>query len=162
MDGAKASDDSWPAFRKSFVHTSPLLFDFDEDGILDILIATYNGEVLVIKDTVRALNNDVGVSTAPCQEHAAGNPMLYMLSVTVLIQGEVLAEKLVVPRLRVRKDWYKGLDPDPIDHSHPDVGIRPDAQDGSTGLSPHAMPLPGLAQHSRVPSGSMQLSCMTY
>ncbi|CAL8462321.1 g1854 [Coccomyxa elongata] len=97
MDGAKASDDSWPAFHESFVHTSPLLFDFDEDGILDILIATYNGEVLVIKDT-----------------------------------GEVLAEKLVVPRLRVRKDWYKGLDPDPIDHSHPDVGIRPDAQDGST------------------------------
>ncbi len=45
----------------------------------------------------------------------------------------MLAEKLVVPRLRVRKDWYKGLDDDPTDHSHPDVGIRPDAQDGSTG-----------------------------
>jgi hypothetical protein len=46
----------------------------------------------------------------------------------------VLAEKLVVPRLRVRKDWYKGLDDDPIDHTHPDVGFRPDAQDGSSGL----------------------------
>ncbi|EIE24136.1 integrin alpha N-terminal domain-containing protein [Coccomyxa subellipsoidea C-169] len=97
VDGAKASDDSWPAFHKSFVHASPVLFDFDEDGVLDILIATYNGEILVVKDT-----------------------------------GEVLAEKLVVPRLRVRKDWYKGLDDDPTDHSHPDVGIRPDAQDGST------------------------------
>lgn len=46
----------------------------------------------------------------------------------------MFAEKLVVPRLRVRKDWYKGLDDDPIDHTHPDVGIRPDAQDGSSGL----------------------------
>lgn len=40
----------------------------------------------------------------------------------------------MVPRLRVRKDWYKGLDDDPIDHTHPDIGLRPDAQDGSTGL----------------------------
>ena len=59
MDGAKASDDLWPAFHKSFVHTSPLLFDFDEDGILDILVATYNGEVLVIKDTVRVLQQSM-------------------------------------------------------------------------------------------------------
>ncbi len=52
VDGAKASDDSWPAFHKSFVHASPVLFDFDENGVLDILIATYNGEILVVKDTV--------------------------------------------------------------------------------------------------------------
>lgn len=54
VDGAKASDDSWPAFHKSFVHTSPVLFDFNEDGVLEILIATYNGEILVVKDTVGA------------------------------------------------------------------------------------------------------------
>jgi hypothetical protein len=54
VDGAKASDDSWPAFHKSFVHTSPVLFDFNEDGVLKFLIATYNGEILVVKDTVGA------------------------------------------------------------------------------------------------------------
>lgn len=27
-----------------------------------------------------------------------------------------------MPRLRVRKNWYVGLNPDPVDHSHPDVG----------------------------------------
>ena len=74
------------------------------------------------------------VSSCTMPEPAADQPISHMLRVTVLKQGEVLAEKLVVPRLTVRKDWYKGLDPDPIDHSHPDVGIRPDAQDGSTGL----------------------------
>lgn len=28
----------------------------------------------------------------------------------------------MVPRLKVHKDWYVGLDPDPVDHSKPDVG----------------------------------------
>lgn len=35
----------------------------------------------------------------------------------------------MVPRLRVRKDWYQGLQADPIDHSHLDVGQAPDAQE---------------------------------
>ena len=52
-DGAKAAHDSWPAFHKSTVHASPLLHDWDFDGILDILVATYDGEIRVFKDTVR-------------------------------------------------------------------------------------------------------------
>lgn len=32
-----------------------------------------------------------------------------------------MSDKLLVPRRRVRKDWYAGLDPDPVDRSHPDV-----------------------------------------
>ena len=30
-------------------------------------------------------------------------------------------DKLEVPRRKVRKDWYVGLNPDPVDRSHPDV-----------------------------------------
>lgn len=40
----------------------------------------------------------------------------------LLLQGEQLMERLYIPRLRVKKHWYVGLNPDPIDHSHPDVG----------------------------------------
>lgn len=36
--------------------------------------------------------------------------------------------KLVVPRLQVHKDWYKGLAEDFIDHDHPDVGGHVDAE----------------------------------
>lgn len=32
-----------------------------------------------------------------------------------------MTDKLVVPRRKVRKDWYGGLDPDPVDRRHPDV-----------------------------------------
>ncbi len=46
-------------------------------------------------------------------------------------QGELMTEKLVVPRLRVRRDWHKGLQPDPINRAAGAVGARADAQDGS-------------------------------
>lgn len=51
----------------------------------------------------------------------------------ISVQGEILPEKLIVPRLRIRKDWYQNLAPDPTDHSHPDLGTNPDAQDGTRG-----------------------------
>jgi len=46
------------------------------------------------------------------------------------MQGEALslAHSFFVPPLKVRKDWYEGLNPDPTDHSHPDVGNIADAQ----------------------------------
>ena len=44
------------------------------------------------------------------------------------MQGEQLNERLAVPRLRVRKDWYLGLSEDPISHDHPDAGDKQDAE----------------------------------
>ena len=46
------------------------------------------------------------------------------------LQGERLSSHMQVPRLKVRRDWFKGLKADPIDHSHPDVGNQPDAETG--------------------------------
>lgn len=51
-NGAKARGDSWPAFHRSTVHTSPLTYDFDFDNVQDILLATFDGEILFFKDTV--------------------------------------------------------------------------------------------------------------
>lgn len=52
-DGAKGE---WEAFHQSTVHTSPLLYDVDFDGVQDIVVTTYDGEVLFYKDTVRKPN----------------------------------------------------------------------------------------------------------
>lgn len=49
-DGARATD--WEGQHQSALHTSPLLFDVDYDGIQDILIATYDGDIMAFKDTV--------------------------------------------------------------------------------------------------------------
>lgn len=51
-NGAKARGDSWPAFHRSTVHTSPLTYDIDFDNVQDILVSTYDGEILFFKDTV--------------------------------------------------------------------------------------------------------------
>ena len=39
-DGAKAL--GWPGFHRSTVHSSPLLFDIDMDGIRDVVVTTYD------------------------------------------------------------------------------------------------------------------------
>ena len=54
-NGAKARGDSWPAFHRSTVHTSPLTYDFDFDNVQDILLATFDGDILFFKDTVSIL-----------------------------------------------------------------------------------------------------------
>lgn len=32
-----------------------------------------------------------------------------------------MVDKLVVPRRKVKKNWFGGLHPDPVDRTHPDV-----------------------------------------
>ena len=32
-----------------------------------------------------------------------------------------MADKIEIPRRKVNKNWYVGLDSDPVDRSHPDV-----------------------------------------
>lgn len=50
-DGASAID--WPAYTNGHVHGSPFMFDIDRDGILDIGVGTYEGDIIWFKDTVR-------------------------------------------------------------------------------------------------------------
>lgn len=33
-----------------------------------------------------------------------------------------MPQTLYIPKLRVKKDWHVGVNPDPTDHRHPDVG----------------------------------------
>lgn len=39
----------WPVFHGSIVHASPLLYDIDKDGVREIALATYNGEILFFR-----------------------------------------------------------------------------------------------------------------
>lgn len=54
-DGAKAL--GWPGFHRSHVHTSPLLYDIDADGIRDVLVTTFDGEVVFFKDNVSSTSS---------------------------------------------------------------------------------------------------------
>lgn len=57
-DGGKLP--GFEAYFKSTVHASPLMYDIDFDGIQDILVATYDGEILFFKDTVSCLRDSWG------------------------------------------------------------------------------------------------------
>lgn len=45
----------------------------------------------------------------------------YTCRIVFRVSGYMMADKLEIPRRKVRKDWYVGLDSDPVDRSHPDV-----------------------------------------
>ena len=97
LEGRTGAEDTiFEAQHRSTLHASPLLYDIDFDGVLDIVVATYDGDIQFFKDT-----------------------------------GAEASYRLFIPRLRVKRDWYAGLNPDPNDHSHPDVGA--DADDSGIG-----------------------------
>eukprot|EP00798_Chlamydomonas_sp_ICE-L_P007323 gene7323-443_t len=106
-DGAQSV--GWPAFHKSTVHASPMMYDIDFDGIRDVMVITFDAEVIFFKDTdviIVYLNGE----------------LIFFKDMDVMVVNlnrEVIFCK--VTRLKIRRDWFVGLDPDPIDHSSPDI-----------------------------------------
>jgi hypothetical protein len=39
----------WPAYHQSTVHSSALMYDIDKDGIREVALATFNGEVIFFR-----------------------------------------------------------------------------------------------------------------
>ena len=54
LDGRTGAEDTvFEAQHQSTLHGTPLMYDADFDGVLDIVIATYDGYIQFFKDTVR-------------------------------------------------------------------------------------------------------------
>lgn len=51
------------------------------------------------------------------------------------MSGYMMVDKLIVPRRKIKKNWYVGLDPDPADRSHPDVQDDQLSQDAANAKS---------------------------
>ncbi|KAG1675745.1 hypothetical protein FOA52_012401 [Chlamydomonas sp. UWO 241] len=69
-------------------------------------------------------------------------------------RGEKMRESMSVPRLKVRKNWFKGLNPDPNDHSHPDVSDS-DEIPGAGAQPPPPPPAPAQGKKKRTPLESL-------
>ncbi|GAX73269.1 hypothetical protein CEUSTIGMA_g723.t1 [Chlamydomonas eustigma] len=125
----------WMAQASSSIYATPLITDLYSDGRKDIIVPSFVHYLEVLEGPEGA--QSVGWP-AFHKSFVHASPMLYdvdfdgvrdiMLATydgEVLFfkdTGEILDQKLAVPRLKVKKDWFKGLNPDPNDHSHPDVG----------------------------------------
>jgi len=113
--------------------------DVNNDGLLDVAVATYAGEVrlcrfsLVQRRLVRPSAPDNLLSTAGwpsryCEPtpHALDrtHPHAFLARQVHFFDryGEEMEDRTIfLERLRVRKRWYKGLADDHVDHRMPDI-----------------------------------------
>ncbi|XP_052176758.1 protein DEFECTIVE IN EXINE FORMATION 1-like isoform X2 [Diospyros lotus] len=125
----------WQAEVSSSVYATPLIADINSDGRLDIIVPTF----LHFLEVLEGSDGDKMPGwPAFHQSTVHSTPLLYDIDkdgereiALATYEGEVLffrvtgymmsENKLEIPQLKVKKDWYLGLLPDPVDHSHPDV-----------------------------------------
>ncbi|KAF7825573.1 protein DEFECTIVE IN EXINE FORMATION 1 [Senna tora] len=124
----------WQTEVSSSIYATPLIADINSDGKLDIVVPSFVHYLEVLEGSD---GDKMPGWPAFHQSTVHASPLLYDIDkdgvreiALATFNGEVLffrvsgymmSDKLVVPRRRVRKDWYAGLDSDPVDRSHPDV-----------------------------------------
>lgn len=124
----------WQAEVSSSIYASPLIADINSDGKLDVVVPSFVHYLEVLEGSD---GDKMPGWPAYHQSTVHASPLLYDIDkdgvreiALATYNGEVLffrasgylmSDKMVVPRRRVRKNWYEGLNPDPVDRSHPNV-----------------------------------------
>ncbi|KAL2652047.1 hypothetical protein R1flu_020175 [Riccia fluitans] len=124
----------WQAEVSSSIYATPVISDINGDGKLEIIVPTFvhylevldgaDGEKLsgwpayhqstvhasaLVYDIDKDGNKEIALATF-------NGEVLFFRS-----GGYMLTDKLIVPRRKVRRDWYVGLDPNYVDRSDQDV-----------------------------------------
>ncbi|GIL89184.1 hypothetical protein Vretimale_18615 [Volvox reticuliferus] len=161
--GRHRLDLAWMSEATSSVYATPLITDLHADGRRDIVVPSFVHYLEVMEGP------NGGQAVGWPAFHASSvhtSPLLYdidfdgvrdiMLATydgQILFfkdTGEKMTEGLQISRLRVRKDWYVGLDPkDPFDHSHPDVGDGDGDGAGKANAGPDGKALPQQQQQQQ-------------
>ncbi|KAJ8899673.1 hypothetical protein K2173_019370 [Erythroxylum novogranatense] len=124
----------WKTEVSSSIYANPLIADINSDGKLDIVVPSFVHYLEVLEGSD---GDKMPGWPAFHQSTVHASPLLYDIDkdgvkeialatyngqvLFFRVSGYMMTEKLEVPRRKVRKDWYVGLDPDPVDRSHPDV-----------------------------------------
>ncbi|GAA0187217.1 hypothetical protein LIER_34505 [Lithospermum erythrorhizon] len=124
----------WQTEVSSSIFASPLIADINSDGKLEVVVPSFVHYLEVLEGSD---GEKMPGWPAFHQSTVHSSPLLYDIDkdgvreiVLATYNGEVLffrvsgylmSDKLEIPRLKVRKDWYVGLQSDPVDRSHPDV-----------------------------------------
>ncbi|KAF7143171.1 hypothetical protein RHSIM_Rhsim05G0205700 [Rhododendron simsii] len=124
----------WQTEVSSSIYATPLIADINSDGNLDIVIPSF----VHYLDVLEGSDGDKMPGwPAFHQSTVHSSPLLYDIDkdgvreialatyngevLFFRVSGYMMSDKLVIPRLKVKQDWYVGLHPDPVDRSHPDV-----------------------------------------
>ncbi|KAG2483409.1 hypothetical protein HYH03_017717 [Edaphochlamys debaryana] len=133
--GKHRLDLGWMTEATSSVYATPLITDLHADGRRDIIVPSFVHYLEVLEGP----NGGQAVGWPAFHSSSVhASPLLYDVDFDgvrdVLLAtydgqilfykdtGDKMREGIQISRLRVRKDWYVGLDPtDPFDHTHPDA-----------------------------------------
>ncbi|XP_068341041.1 protein DEFECTIVE IN EXINE FORMATION 1-like [Pyrus communis] len=124
----------WQTEVSSSIYATPLIADINSDGKLEIVVSSFVHYLEVLEgadgdkhpgwpafhqSTVHAspLLHDIDKDGVREITLATYNGEVLFFRVS----GYMMLDKLVVPRRKVKKNWYGGLHPDPVDRTHPDV-----------------------------------------
>ncbi|KAJ0244275.1 Protein DEFECTIVE IN EXINE FORMATION 1 [Hirschfeldia incana] len=124
----------WQTEVTSSVYATPLIADINSDGKLDIVVPSFVHYLEVLEGSD---GEKMPGWPAFHQSNVHSSPLLFDIDkdgvreiALATYNGEVLffrvsgflmSDKLEVPRRKVQKNWHVGLNPDPVDRSHPDV-----------------------------------------
>ncbi|KAH7423955.1 hypothetical protein KP509_12G082900 [Ceratopteris richardii] len=127
----------WQTEVSSSIYATPLVADINGDGKLEIVVPSFVHNIDVLDGSDGEKLPGWPVSH---QSNLHSSPLLYDIDkdgvreITVATyNGEVLfyrpsgyqvIDKIVIPRERVRKDWYVGLKKDHADRSHSDLKVE--------------------------------------
>ncbi|KAI3771296.1 hypothetical protein L6452_02458 [Arctium lappa] len=147
----------WQTEVSSSIYATPLIADINSDGKLDVVVPSFVHYLEVLEGSD---GDKMPGWPAFHQSTVHASPLLYDIDkdgvreiALATYNGEVLffrtsgyimSDKLEVPRLKAKRDWYVGLLPDPVDHSHPDVHDELLIKEAVM----HSIPPPGEANHT--------------
>ncbi|XP_022852209.1 protein DEFECTIVE IN EXINE FORMATION 1 isoform X2 [Olea europaea var. sylvestris] len=124
----------WQTEVSSSIYASPLIADINSDGKLEVVVPSFVHYLEVLEGSD---GDKLPGWPAFHQSTVHSSPLLYDIDkdgvreiglatyngevLFFRVSGYLMSDKLEISRLKVKKDWYVGLHPDPVDRSHPDV-----------------------------------------
>uniref|UniRef100_A0A164T0K8 DEX1 C-terminal domain-containing protein n=1 Tax=Daucus carota subsp. sativus TaxID=79200 RepID=A0A164T0K8_DAUCS len=124
----------WQTEVSSSIYATPLIADINSDGKLEVVVPSFVHYLEVLEGSD---GDKLPGWPAFHQSTVHASPLLYDIDkdgvreialatyngevLFFRVSGYLMSDKLVVPRLKVKRDWHVGLDSDPVDRSHPDV-----------------------------------------
>ncbi|KAL3531728.1 hypothetical protein ACH5RR_005249 [Cinchona calisaya] len=124
----------WQTEVSSSIYATPLIADINSDGKLEVVVPSFVHYLEVLEGSD---GDKLPGWPAFHQSTVHSSPFLYDIDKDGVkeiglatyngevhffrVSGYMMSDKLEIPRLKVKKDWYVGLHDDPVDRSHPDV-----------------------------------------
>jgi len=126
----------WHTEVGSSVHATPLITDLYSDGHKDVIVPGFRHGLHLVDGRTGGIDSEfesfhkASLFASPLMYDMDydGIPDILLPSYSGRVQvykdtGAEAIYGFTIPRLRVKRDWYEGIDLDPNDHSNPDVKV---------------------------------------